>query len=156
MNATVITDDRIEKVIDINAPVSRVWRALTDSKQFGEWFRVNIDGPFVAGKRSLGNMLVPGYEHVKWNAVIQTIEPEPLFSYTWHPFCVEADKDYSDETPTLVELTLEPTAAGTRLKVVESGFSKVPAYRRDEAFRSNSGGWVAQLGNIARYVEQKA
>lgn len=156
MNTTTITNDTIEKTIEINAPVSSVWRALTDSQQFGEWFRVKIDGPFVAGKRSLGNMLVPGYEHVKWNVVIQKIEPERLFSYTWHPFCVKADKDYSDEIPTLVELTLEPTAAGTRLTVVESGFSKVPAYRRDEAFRSNSGGWVAQLENIARYVEQKA
>jgi uncharacterized protein YndB with AHSA1/START domain len=156
MNATTITNDRIEKTIDIKAPVSRVWRALTDSQQFGEWFRVKIDGPFVAGKRSTGQILVPGFEHIPWNSVIQKIEPERLFSYTWHPAAVEKGKDYSDETPTLVEFTLEPTPGGTRLKVVESGFSKIPAHRRDEAFRMNSGGWAFQMENIARYVEQKA
>lgn len=156
MNATTITDDRIEKTIDIKAPVSRVWRALTDSQQFGEWFRVRIDGPFAAGKRSTGQILVPGFDHIKWNAVVQKIEPERLFSYTWHPYAIDASKDYSDETPTLVEFTLEATDTGTRLKVVESGFAKIPAHRRDEAFRMNSGGWAAQMENIARYVEQKA
>lgn len=155
MNATTITNDTIEKTIEIKAPVSRVWRALTDSQQFGEWFRVSVDGPFVAGKRSTGRILVPGFEHIKWNAVIQKIEPERLFSYTWHPFANDASKDYSEEQLTLVEFTLEETKTGTRLKVVESGFSKVPAYRRDEAFRMNSGGWTAQVENIRRYVEQK-
>jgi uncharacterized protein YndB with AHSA1/START domain len=155
MNATTITNDRIEKTIDIKAPVSRVWRALTDSQQFGEWFRVKIDGPFIAGKRSTGKILVPGFEHIPWNSTIQKIEPERYFSYTWNPYAVEKDKDYSDETPTLVEFTLEATPTGTQLKVVETGFSKLPAYRRDEAFRMNSGGWTFQAENIARYVEQK-
>lgn len=156
MSETTITSDTIEKTIEIKAPVSRVWRALTDSKQFGEWFRVSIDGPFIAGKLSTGKILVPGFEHIKWNSVMQKIEPERVFSYTWHPYAADATKDYSDETPTLVEFTLEATETGTRLKVVESGFSKVPASRRDEAFRMNSGGWAAQVENIARYVQQKA
>ncbi len=153
---TTITSDAITKVIEIDAPVSRVWRALTDHEQFGAWFRVRIDGPFVAGKRSTGNILVPGFEHIKWNSTVRRIEPEHHFSYTWHPYAKDADKDYSVEEPTLVEFTLEATKTGTRLKVVESGFDKVPAYRRDEAFRMNSGGWAAQLENIKRYVEQKA
>jgi uncharacterized protein YndB with AHSA1/START domain len=153
---TTITSDAITKVIEINAPVSRVWRALTDHEQFGAWFRVRIDGPFVAGKRSTGNILVPGFEHIKWNSTVQKIEPERFFSYTWHPYANDADRDYSVEEPTLVEFTLEATKTGTRLKVVESGFDKVPAYRRDEAFRMNSGGWAAQMENIKRYVEQKA
>jgi uncharacterized protein YndB with AHSA1/START domain len=158
MNATTnITNDRIEKTIDIKAPVSRVWRALTDSQQFGEWFRVKIDGPFIAGKRSTGKILVPGFEHIKWNSTIQKMEPERLFAYTWHPYALDASKDYEkEEEPTLVEFTLEETKTGTRLKVVESGFDKVPAYRRDEAFRMNTGGWAAQMENIRRYVEQKA
>jgi len=153
---TTITSNTITKVIEINAPVSRVWRALTDSKQFGEWFRVRIDGPFVAGKRSTGQILVPGFEHIKWTSTIQKIEPEHTFAYTWHPYATDAARDYEkEEEPTLVEFTLEATDTGTRLKVVESGFDKVPAYRRDEAFRMNSGGWAAQMENIKRYVEQK-
>jgi uncharacterized protein YndB with AHSA1/START domain len=84
------------------------------------------------------------------------MEPERLFSFTWHPYAVDADVDYSKETPTLVEFTLTPTPTGTRLRVVESGFDKIPKHRRDEAFRMNEGGWEEQMGNIARHVRQAA
>ncbi len=87
---------------------------------------------------------------------MQKIEPERLFSFTWHPYAIEAGTDYSKETPTLVEFTLEKTATGTRLRVVESGFDKLPAHRRDIAFRSNEGGWTEQMKNIAQYLEQHA
>src|SRR5690348_16181814 len=105
-------NDRIEKVVELNAPVSRVWRALTDHREFGEWFRVNIDQPFAPGQPSTGHMTYPGYEHIKWNAVVQKIEPEHLFSYTWHPYAIDPKQDYSGETPTLVEFRLEPTKSG--------------------------------------------
>jgi uncharacterized protein YndB with AHSA1/START domain len=88
--------------------------------------------------------------------VVQKIEPERLFSFTWHPYAIEPGVDYSGETPTLVEFTLQPTSAGTLLRVVESGFDKVPAHRRAEAFRMNDGGWGAQMGNIERHVRQAA
>jgi uncharacterized protein YndB with AHSA1/START domain len=145
--------DRIEKTIELNAPVSRVWRALTDYKEFGTWFRSKLEGPFVAGKVARGRVTKPGYEHVVWEATVQKIEPERLFSFTWHPYAVDASKDYSAETPTLVEFMLEPTATGTLLRVVESGFDKLPADRRDEAFRMNEGGWAIQLTNIAEYLD---
>jgi uncharacterized protein YndB with AHSA1/START domain len=144
--------ERIEKQIELKAPVSRVWKALTDHQQFGEWFKVKIDGPFVAGQASTGFITHPGYEHVKWVATVKTIEPETRFSYTWHPYSVDMSIDYSKETPTLVEFTLAPTATGTLLKITESGFENVPAHRRDEAFRMNSGGWAGQLKNIEKYV----
>ena len=144
--------ERIEKQIELRAPVSRVWKALTDFQQFGEWFKVKIDGPFVAGEISRGFITHPGYEHVKWEATVKTIEPEKVFSYTWHPYAVDPTIDYSKETPTLVEFTLEKTADGTLLKVTESGFENVPAGRRAEAFRMNDGGWAGQLKNIEKYV----
>jgi uncharacterized protein YndB with AHSA1/START domain len=146
--------DRIEKVIDLKAPVARVWRALTDHEEFGTWFRVRLDAPFVPGKVACGQITYPGYEHLRWEAVVQTMEPERLFSFTWHPYAVDPKTDYSGEPPTLVEFTLEKIPTGTRLRVVESGFDKLPANRRDEAFRMNEGGWSAQTGNIARHVEQ--
>jgi uncharacterized protein YndB with AHSA1/START domain len=147
-------NDRIEKSIDLRAPVSRVWRALTDHEEFGTWFCVRLDGPFVAGQVSRGNITHPGYEHVRWEAVVQKLEPERLFSFTWHPYGVDKEVDYSSEAPTLVEFTLEPIPSGTRLRIVESGFDKLPAHRRDVAFRMNEGGWSAQTENIARHVEQ--
>ncbi len=148
--------DRIEKQIDVDAPVERVWRALTDHTEFGEWFRVKIDGPFVPGQRSTGRILVPGFEHVQWNATVVTMEPPSRFAYTWHPYGIDPNVDYSQETPTLVEIRLEPTGAGTRISVTESGFDKVPAHRRDEAFRMNEGGWAAQMKNIKAYAERQS
>ena len=148
--------DHIEKTIDLKAPVSRVWKALTDYREFGAWFRVKLEGPFVAGKASSGQITYPGYEHVRMQVVVQKIEPERLFSFTWHPYAVEPGIDYSKETPTLVEFTLEPTPTGTLLRVVESGFDKIPKDRREEAFRMNEGGWEEQMRNIARHVRQAA
>jgi uncharacterized protein YndB with AHSA1/START domain len=148
--------DRIEKTVELKAPVSRVWRALTDHEEFGTWFRVRLDGPFVLGEVSRGNIAYPGYEHLRWEAVVQKMEPERLFSFTWHPYAIDPNADYSREPPTLVEFTLERTATGTRLRVVESGFDKLPPERRDEAFRMNDRGWSIQTENIARHVESGA
>lgn len=148
--------DRIEKRIELRAPVSRVWRALTDHREFGEWFRVKLDGPFAPGQPSTGHIAYPGYEHLKWEAVVQKMEPERLFSFTWHPYAVDPNKDYSSETPTLVEFTLQKTTDGTLLVVTESGFEKIPAERRADAFRMNDGGWAEQMKNIEAYVAQRA
>jgi len=148
--------DRIEKRIELKAPVARVWRALTDHREFGEWFRVKIDGPFVPGEVSRGNVTYRGYEHLKWEAVVKAMEPERLFSFTWHPAAVDPKMDYSKEPQTLVEFRLEKTADGTRLTVTESGFDKIPAGRRPEAFRMNEGGWAEQMKNIERYLASKS
>jgi uncharacterized protein YndB with AHSA1/START domain len=146
-------NDRIEKSIELKAPLARVWRALTDHEEFGKWFRVRLDGPFVPGEVSRGNITYPGYEHIKWHAVVEKMEPMRLFSLTWHPYAIDAKVDYSAEPSTLVEFTLEPTASGTLLRVVESGFDKLPPHRRDEAFRMNDRGWGMQMENIAKHVE---
>jgi uncharacterized protein YndB with AHSA1/START domain len=146
--------DRVEKEIEIKAPVSRVWQALTDYKEFGTWFRVKLQGPFVPGETTRGNITHPGYEHVVMEVMVKKIEPERHFSFTWHPYAIDPNHDYSDEEPTLVEFTLSETAAGTHVRVVESGFDKIPAQRRDEAFRMNEGGWAAQIKNIQNHVEQ--
>jgi uncharacterized protein YndB with AHSA1/START domain len=147
-------NDRIEKRIALKAPVSRVWRALTDYREFGQWFRVRLDGPFVSGQVSRGQITYPGYEHLKWEAVVQKIEPERLFSFTWHPYAVDAKIDYSKEMPTLVEFRLEKNADGTLLLLTESGFDKIPSDRILEAFRRNDGGWTEQMKNIEKHVAQ--
>ena len=110
--------------------------------------------PFVPGQVSRGYITWPGYEHLVWEAVVQTIEPELLFSFTWHPYSVKPEIDYSAETPTLVEFRLEKTDTGTLLTVTESGFDKVPEARRAEAFRMNDNGWAQQIKNIEIHVAQ--
>jgi uncharacterized protein YndB with AHSA1/START domain len=149
-------NDRIEKRVELAAPISRVWRALTDYREFGEWFGVKLDGPFVPGQVSRGQITYPGCEHIKWEAVVQKMEHERLFSFKWpHPKSLDkADYplDYSGEPSTLVEFRLEKTATGTLLLVTESGFDKLPDDRRLEGFRRNDGGWTEQMKNIERYV----
>jgi uncharacterized protein YndB with AHSA1/START domain len=149
-------NDSIEKRIELNAPVSRVWQALTDYREFGEWFRVKLEGPFVPGQVSRGQMTYPGYEHVKWEATAQKMEPERLFSFTWHPYAIDPAVDYSKEPTTLVEFRLEPTDGGTVLFLTESGFEGIPEDRRFEAFRMNDGGWTEQMENIERHVARPA
>lgn len=150
-----MTMDRIDKQIELKAPVSRVWRAITDSKEFGEWFGVKMQGPFVAGKAARGNITYPGYEHLVMEVTVVKVEPEKLFAFTWHPYAVDSKKDYSQETPTLVEFRLERTATGTLLRVSESGFTKIPSERQLEAFRKNENGWEQQMTSIGRYVSEK-
>jgi uncharacterized protein YndB with AHSA1/START domain len=145
--------DIIEKRIELKAPVSRVWRALTDHREFGEWFRVRLDGPFVAGEVSRGNITYPGFEHVRWEAWVEEIAPERLFSFRWRPYAVDPKIDYSSEPTTLVTFRLAPNGSGTTLTLTESGFDGIPAYRRAEAFRMNEGGWAEQMRNIAHHVE---
>ncbi len=152
--------DSIEKQNELSAPISRVWQAITDSRQFGEWFGVNLDGPFVAGQVSRGNITYPGYEYIKFEAAVEKIDPERLFSFTWpHPKSMERGEysdDYTNAPRTLVEFRLEPTKRGTLLRITESGFDNLPADRRDDAFRRNEGGWSEQVKNIAAYLGNAA
>jgi uncharacterized protein YndB with AHSA1/START domain len=149
-------ENRIEKCIELKAPVSRVWRALTDHREFGEWFRVKLDGPFVVGQISRGQITYPGYEHLKWEAVVQNMEAEQLFALTWHPYAIDPNVDYSQEPSTLVEFRLEKIPSGTLLTLTESGFDKIPSDRRLEAFRMNDGGWTEQMKNIETYVARSS
>jgi uncharacterized protein YndB with AHSA1/START domain len=144
--------NRIEKSIELKAPVSRVWRAITDYREFGEWFLVQLETPFQPGQPSHGQITYPGLEFVKFKAVVQQIEPEHTFSFTWHPYAVDPSIDYSTETPTLVEFTLAPNATGTLLRVTESGFENLPEPRRSEALRMDDSGWTVQMHHIEAYV----
>ena len=147
--------DRIEKKILLRAPRARVWRALTDAEEFGAWFRVKLEGAFIEGATVRGRITYPGYEHVAMEMQVERIEPERLFSYRWHPYAIDPSVDYSKEPTTLVEFVLEDVPDGTRLTIVESGFDRIPADRRDTAFRMNEGGWDQQIKNIERYVSDR-
>lgn len=144
--------DRIEKKLVVRAPRARVWRALTDVAEFNSWFRVKLEGKFEPGAHVRGFITVPGYDHVQMHVIVERMERERLFSYRWHPYAIDPNVDYSSEERTLVEFILEDHPDGTALTVVESGFDKVPAARRAKAFEMNSGGWAAQLENIAKHV----
>jgi len=155
--------DRIEKHVTLRAPRERVWRALTDSKQFGTWFGAELDGPFVAGQRVTGRIAPTQvdpetakhqepYRGLPFEWSIETLEPMRLFSFRWHPFAIERGVDYSHEPTTLVTFELGDAAGGTTLTITESGFDRIPLERRAKAFAANEGGWAKQTELIARYL----
>src|SRR6266850_7239468 len=145
--------DRIEREILLKAPRSRVWRALSDAEEFGDWFGVALKGKtFAAGQRVAGQITYPGYEHIVFDVLIERMEPERLLSLRWHPAAVVPSVDYSKEQSTLVVFELKEAPGGTLLRLVESGFDALPPARRLEAFRMNSGGWDIQMQNIEKHV----
>jgi uncharacterized protein YndB with AHSA1/START domain len=155
--------DAIVKTIQLKAPRDRVWRAITDSSEFGQWFGCRFDGPFVAGQAMTGKMtptvvndevaeMQKPYEGHPFNIVIDRIEPQSLFAFRWHPYAVDESTDYTSEPETLVTFELKPVDGGTRLTITESGYSKLPPERRTEAFTSNEGGWEAQIHMIEAWL----
>lgn len=160
-----MTTDRIDKRILLRASRARVWRALTDSTEFGSWFGMRIAGPFTPGARLYG-VLVPTtvnaeiaktqqqYEGVPVEMVIELMEPERLFSFRWHPFAVDRQVDYSDEPMTLVVCSLEEVAGGVMLSVSESGFDRIPLARRAKAFTAHEAGWGFVVKLLEEYLGQ--
>ena len=164
----------IEKSVTLRAPVPRVWRAITDTQEFGRWFGFTFEGGFAPGKAMKGTfdgkldeaaimehqqrqgltpsrVKLPGPSAVF--CTIERIEPERYFSFRWIPYGIDAEADPEREPTTLVEFTLAPAPEGTHLTIVESGFDRVPAHRRARAFRMNEGGWAAQAENLRKHVE---
>jgi uncharacterized protein YndB with AHSA1/START domain len=147
------TTDRIERRILLKAPRQRVWRALANAEEFGNWFGVKLQGrTFAPGQRTQGQVTYPGYEHITFDVWVERVEPEKLISWRWHPAPVEKGVDYSSEPTTLVVFELKDAEGGTLLSVVESGFDEVPPDRRMDAFRQNSEGWDGQMKNIEKHV----
>jgi uncharacterized protein YndB with AHSA1/START domain/uncharacterized damage-inducible protein DinB len=153
---TVTSTDRIEKVVNLDAPRARVWRALTDVGQFNAWFGSALTGAFTPGAEVSGKLTFRGFEHVTITLWIETMEPERRFAFRWHPYAIEPGVDYSAEPTTLVSFTLEDAAGGTRLTIVESGFDAIPASRRATAFSMNSAGWNGQARNLEQFLAQGA
>jgi len=166
--------DKIEKRVTLNAPISRVWSAISNSREFGRWFGVELVGEFAEGASlrgkfdaSLDAAAIAEYQKSRGlppskvkmpdeDAVFCTVEridPERYFSFRWIPYGIDAEIDPKNEPTTLVEFQLEVVPEGTRLTIVESGFDKVPAHRRERAFRMNEGGWATQAENVRKYVE---
>jgi uncharacterized protein YndB with AHSA1/START domain len=147
------TTDRIHKEIVLKAPRARVWKAISDPVEFGNWFKVDFMGAaFEAGKPARGKMTYPGHEGAPYEMIVDRIEAPRLFSFRWHPYGIDPNVDYSGEPMTLIEFVLEEVAGGTKLTITESGFDAIPLARRAEALRMNDGGWTEQIRNIEAYV----
>lgn len=145
---------KIEKSIELKAPISKVWDAITDHTKFGQWFRAVVESPFVVGEVSHCLCRYPGHEHLEWDQTTVALEPPSYFALRWPHADPKTGELYSADSITLVEFKLEEIAGGTRLTIIESGFEMLPEDRRAEAFRNNSGGWELQLENIREYLTE--
>ena len=158
-----IGTDGIEKKVLLRSPRNRVWRALTDSTEFGLWFGMRFERPFAPGAVMCA-AIVPTtvntevanaqkkYEGIDFEITIEQMEPERLFSFRWHPGAVEPDIDYAAEPTTLVTFTLEEVPDGVMLTVTETGFDQIPLARRAKAFTNNEQGWSAVVKLIEEYL----
>jgi uncharacterized protein YndB with AHSA1/START domain len=156
-SSTPTSTDRIHKHVVLDAPRSRVWRALTDVTQFNAWFGAALGSPFAPGAEVSGKLTFRGYDHLTLTIWIEKMEPERFFSFRWHPYAIELGVDYSSEPTTLVTFTLEDAADGaTRLTIEESGFDAIPESRRAKAFASNAGGWNGQAENLRKFLADQA
>lgn len=144
--------NQIVKIVDLNASVSRVWRAITDYEEFGQWFRVHLDGPFELGVQTTGHITVPGHKGMEWVSLTERMIPERIFAFSWPPSAVDPDGDYDAEAKVYVEFSLETLNEGTRLTITESGFEQFQDSIRLEVLRSNKEGWNFQAENIATHV----
>ena len=160
--------DRIQKKAVLRAPRSRVWRAISDPKEFGAWFGLEVlEGSFSPGS-VVKAKIVPTkadaevaktqkpYEGMSFEMSVDRVEPERLFSFRWHPFATEQDVDYSKELTTLIVFELADAfeGDGVLLTITESGFDKIPLARRAKAFAANEDGWEKQLELIGKYLGQ--
>ncbi len=146
--------DRIEKKVLLKASRARVWRAVSDSEEFGQWFRVALEGSFEAGAIVRGRLKNPKFEHLTLEMHIEKVEPERYFAYRWRPNAIDLNFDYSAEPMTLVEFELADAEGGTLLTISESGFDALPDGRRSIAFRANDEGWGIVTTYIEQYVEK--
>lgn len=152
---SVIDLTRIDRTIDINAAPDRVYRALTDAGEVAQWFRMKVDGPLVEGKET---WMTTGPEHGSQRFVVKVVKqiPSRAVVWQWHPGAIDPDFDYAAEPMTTVTFSLEPTPAGTRLTVSETGFDLLTLERRAKAHADNTQGWTEVTVWLKDYVEAKS
>ena len=139
---------KIERSVFIRAPRSRVWSAIANVEEFASWFQVKAEGEFKPGATVPMTCTVPGYEGIRFDVTIESVEPERRLAWRWIPGAEQPP----DESTTFVEFVLADEDGGTRVTVTESGFDRISLVRRAKAYEENSKGWEAQMQNLERYV----
>ncbi len=147
-------ENSIERSIDLAAPRDRVWRAITDAREFEQWFRCEIEGEFEVGKivNCRSRYHEADAEQVTWQKRIVSMEPQEKFVYVWTPGETGADMYEESLGQTTVEFELEERGAETTLLIRESGFANLPEGYGERSFRINTEGWNAQVNNITAYI----
>jgi uncharacterized protein YndB with AHSA1/START domain len=135
--------DEVRREVVVEAPLERVWRAITEADQLVHWFPDKIAE---VDLRPGGAIRIEWQDGEFDDGTVDVVEAPSRFAFRWHGAGF-------DSPETLVEFTLEPTADGTRVVVIENGFSKVREEKRESAWHDNDGGWAKELGELKTYLE---
>jgi uncharacterized protein YndB with AHSA1/START domain len=160
METSARTSDRIQKTVTLRAPKGRVWRAISNPKDFGAWFGASLAGSFVPGTKVSGKITPTTvdasvaaeqapYAGMPIELLIERVEPDRLVQFRWHPYPVGPEEA---ELTTQVSFQLEDDPEGVVLTITESGFERLPAPRSAEAYAGNERGWEKQTELIRKYV----
>jgi len=137
--------DRIERTVELAHPPGKVWAALTTAEGLGAWF----------GDEATIDLRPGGAARMRWSSGfrvemrVERVEEPTVFGFTWQIYGLPED----DPRRTYVEFTLEPAGAGTRLRVVESGFAQLPEDAYRAAYDGNTKGWASELGELVDYLD---
>ena len=145
---------RIDRTIKIDAPVERVWRALTNAEDLSSWFQVRIEGTIAPGSDVWMTSVHPDHAGQRFPVKIAEMAPPHRLVWQWHPGAVDPNVDYSREPRTTVTFALAPTDGGTLLTVSETGFNEISLARRAKAYQDNSQGWAEVLVWLQRYAQE--
>lgn len=155
--------DQLQKQVLLSSPLESVWQAVSDANNFGAWFGVEFEGPFIAGVDLKGRIvptkvdpdvakLQEPHTGKPFQILVEEVTPMIRFAFRWHPFAIDPNHDYSSEKKTLVSFDLAEVNGGTQLTITESGFDQLPVERRSQAYQANDGGWTHQSRLIARFL----
>lgn len=147
---TAVTEDAIRVELLIRAPRERVWKALTDSDEWANWFGDKITGDFQVGSEQILDFGKYGTETCE---VVERIEGE-VIAYRWHPGMKIEGEVYEPDQRTTCRFELSDANEGTRLVLTESGFAAIPKTRRPSAFKDNTEGWEAELAELVAWLEE--
>jgi uncharacterized protein YndB with AHSA1/START domain len=159
--------DRIEKRVTLKAPLARVWRAISDGREFGSWFGVAFEGPLTAGAK-VAARLVPTtvdaevakkqepYAGTPFHIWVVEVQPMRRLSFRWHPYDPDESGDPESGPTTLVTFELAEAPGGTALAITESGFDAIAIEKRAKSFAANEEGWTIQTTLIAKYLAAHA
>ena len=131
-----------------------IWQALIRPELMARWIKMTPVGfEPVVGNRFTYQTSPAGAWDGTIRCEVTEVQPDRLLAYRWQGGDA-ANTGYGSLLDTVVRLTLEPVAGGTRLRVVHSGF-ELP--RNETAYRNMSGGWagvVTRIGEIADEQEK--
>jgi len=146
--------DSIERSITINAPVERVFHAITDPQELTRWFPDGVEGTIEPGERPVLDFS----EYGKSQIYVVAKDAPNYFAYRWVPGTSTVDavgtEDVLSVHNTLVEFRLEATANGTSVVLRESGFATFPPAIAESALKENTGGWDYMIDRLGKLFSE--